>query len=276
MTGFDDLEDDLPVATPAPTPKVYVEKCSKCRGSGLWLAPTSLGHQRCTQCEGTGKKVFKSSPEDRLKAREAARRNKAKRIEERAEFNLRKFTENHPKVAAWFADSTFPFAISLRDAVKKFGNLSDKQLDAAYKCVDKMQQFVQNRELLKAEAKEVNVSVIQEVFTTALTKGYKKPSLRLGDFRFSPAPATGRNAGAIYVKKDGEYMGKVADGKFYRVATCDKETETQIVEAAATPKDTAIAYGRRTGCCAVCGRQLDNKESVERGIGPICAEKFGW
>ena len=30
------------------------------------------------------------------------------------------------------------------------------------------------------------------------------------------------------------------------------------------------------GICACCGRQLIVKESIERGIGPICAERWGF
>jgi hypothetical protein len=35
-------------------------------------------------------------------------------------------------------------------------------------------------------------------------------------------------------------------------------------------------YGKRFGCCAMCGRELTNEESVALGIGPVCREKaFG-
>jgi hypothetical protein len=36
----------------------------------------------------------------------------------------------------------------------------------------------------------------------------------------------------------------------------------------------AQAYGRRTGMCCVCGRELTNPESVQNGIGPICAGRL--
>jgi hypothetical protein len=43
----------------------------------------------------------------------------------------------------------------------------------------------------------------------------------------------------------------------------------------ADPLAASIAYGRRTGQCSICGRLLENAESIERGIGPICAGNFG-
>lgn len=36
----------------------------------------------------------------------------------------------------------------------------------------------------------------------------------------------------------------------------------------------AAAYGRRTGRCMVCGRTLTKKDSIDAGIGPICAGGF--
>lgn len=38
--------------------------------------------------------------------------------------------------------------------------------------------------------------------------------------------------------------------------------------------DEAKAYGKVTGTCCNCGRKLTNEESIEAGIGPICAGKF--
>jgi hypothetical protein len=66
------------------------------------------------------------------------------------------------------------------------------------------------------------------------------------------------------------------NGKFIPGRTCTSEIETAFLEPANDPKEAAIKYGRLTGNCAICGRQLDRKDSIERGIDPICAERFGW
>lgn len=39
-------------------------------------------------------------------------------------------------------------------------------------------------------------------------------------------------------------------------------------------KDQAAAYGRKTGNCMICGRQLTDPASVKAGIGPICIKGF--
>jgi hypothetical protein len=36
----------------------------------------------------------------------------------------------------------------------------------------------------------------------------------------------------------------------------------------------ARAFGHAYGVCAVCGRLLEDPDSVEAGIGPVCAKKF--
>lgn len=38
--------------------------------------------------------------------------------------------------------------------------------------------------------------------------------------------------------------------------------------------EEAQEYGKQTGTCMVCGRTLQRKESVEAGIGPVCARRF--
>jgi hypothetical protein len=37
-----------------------------------------------------------------------------------------------------------------------------------------------------------------------------------------------------------------------------------------------VAYGRATGSCSCCGRELTDPVSIEAGIGPICAGRFGF
>lgn len=41
-------------------------------------------------------------------------------------------------------------------------------------------------------------------------------------------------------------------------------------------KAASVLYGHEVGTCGVCGRTLTDAESRARGIGPICAAKYGW
>lgn len=40
--------------------------------------------------------------------------------------------------------------------------------------------------------------------------------------------------------------------------------------------DTVKRYGELYGACMMCGRRLTNEESIEAGIGPVCAGKVQW
>lgn len=130
----------------------------------------------------------------------------------------------------------------------------------------------------KEQAPEaITITAIVDAFAAARTNGIKSPKLRLDAFIFSRAPDAGKNAGAIYVKsKDGEYLGKVAEGQFRPTMACDAPMTARVIEVAADPHKAAKAYGAKTGECSCCGRELTNAESVELGIGPICRDKYGW
>jgi len=103
----------------------------------------------------------------------------------------------------------------------------------------------------------------------------KTPKFRFEDLVISRAPDTGANAGALYVKVDGEYAGKVKEGQWFGLSTAPQDTLSKLQQIANSPLDSAVAYGRKTGSCAMCGRSLTVHASIERGIGPICAERFG-
>lgn len=134
----------------------------------------------------------------------------------------------------------------------------------------------------------VSVDKLMQAFEHAVSKGIKRPKMRIGDdLMMSLAPARGNNPGAIYVKgpkrefnTDDEdqrpYLGKVVNGQFIASRECTMADAFDVRAALAEPLLSAIAYGRRTGNCAICGRELTVTESIERGIGPICAERFGF
>lgn len=48
-----------------------------------------------------------------------------------------------------------------------------------------------------------------------------------------------------------------------------------IEEFEADPLAAAKKYGKESGRCCSCGRDLTDPVSIENGIGPICATKFG-
>lgn len=163
------------------------------------------------------------------------------------------------------------FAASLDRQLLNKGTLTDGQIAAVVRIMGRPAAAA------PVELTALNgVESVQIAFAKATESGLKRPKLRLGDFLLKMAPATGKNAGAIYVTEQGEYLGKVADGKFHATRDCTDAQRTAIVALCADPLKAAVAYGQETGRCSCCGLELTNPESIERGIGPICAEKYGF
>lgn len=284
---FSDLPDDEPVAsTPGPATsaradaprKLWFDQCWKCSGSGSYGRVTALGHSLCTACKGTGRIGYTTSPEQRAKARNWAAERRAEKqqaaVREREQV-LAAFEAEHPRVAVWWTNSTFDYANQMRAAVQQFGHLTEKQLAAVYRCVEKQEQWDRER-AAKAQpaAREVSVQPLVDALERGHNAGLKHPTLRAEGMKFSRAPDTGRNPGAIYVKNDDLYLGKIVSGKFTKSFDCTAEKADEIVRVCADPITAAIAFGKKFGLCSVCGRDLSDPESVERGIGPICYGKL--
>jgi hypothetical protein len=123
------------------------------------------------------------------------------------------------------------------------------------------------------------------MFDAARSAGLRRPSIRLNTgsgaaLRLSPAPASGRNSGSIYVTDaNRNYLGRITDGAFIAsrdtgVARPAGLTDT-LRALAERPLETARAYGHATGNCCFCGRGLTDARSVAMGYGPVCAERYG-
>lgn len=80
-------------------------------------------------------------------------------------------------------------------------------------------------------------------------------------------PTSGRWAGFVFVKTLDEH------GFEQRLSRADtKGVLTAIAEMGA--KESSAEYGRYSGVCGVCHRTLTNPDSIQAGIGPVCASRF--
>lgn len=236
-----DLETEGSVATPAAPPvsaDYFDHKCRKCGGSGKYDKRRS-----CFACDGTGMVRGPS-------------------------FRMVEFAERHPQVAEWINAnrSTDNFAESMAQSIAQYGSLTTNQLAACER----------NVRAPKTSAPTVSTDKLMAAFDAATSSGLKRPKLRFDGFQASLAPMTGKNPGAVYLK-DGEiYLGKIAGGKFMASRDASSDQIAVIIATMADPLAAAVAFGKRTGMCSCCGAELTNSQSIERGIGPICAEKFGF
>ena len=269
--------------------RLFTEQCRKCRGTGRYNAPSTHG-SRCFECDGVGTKTFKSSPETRAKAKSSATARKAKRAAEIATAKADAaivFRAANPEICAWIDAKapTFGFAASMLGAINQWGGLTPGQNEAVKRCIAKDAER-KIEAVARAEAAPVadqaGVDRLKLAFDTAIEyarakgRGLKMPRITIGNMTISPAKTTSSNPGALYVKNGSEYLGKVQNGRFFGVRTCTEVQEKQVLAFIADPKAAAIAYGIETGVCCICNATLTNKVSIEAGIGPICATKFGW
>jgi hypothetical protein len=124
----------------------------------------------------------------------------------------------------------------------------------------------------------VNASLIV-AFLTAAKAHIKFPKVRFlaptgGELRLSLAGGTSRYPGAIQVRIDSAFMGRInADGSITR--GIDAALLATLEKVALNPAAAAKAYGALMGHCSFCGKQLTDDGSVEVGYGPICAKHYG-
>jgi|SRR3954470_23758336 len=76
----------------------------------------------------------------------------------------------------------------------------------------------------------------------------------------------------------GMYALKRINKKKYEYTTGAIKTLTPEMFVSINPLDITLeeakAYGRKTGTCYMCSRELTKQESIDKGIGPICESKF--
>lgn len=302
FNGFDDMGSDFDtapvVAVRAATleeasglkserkeaPQVFTERCTRCQGTGRYHRCTEHGTV-CLKCKGKGQLTFTSSPEARAKARDKRAEKKQADQDAKTQASMaayRAFVEQHPDIAAWWDDNDFEFSVSLKAAAVRYGHLTDRQLEAARKCIAKLDAIKAERREREATAEAapvLDLSKVMNAMNKAHDEGIKRPKMRLlaGDtgFVLSLAPEAGKWAGSLYAKSaDGEYLGRITEGRFYPTREVSAELGAAIHKACQTPLESAVAYGMKTGTCSCCGRGLTCHVSIANGIGPICQGKF--
>ena len=165
------------------------------------------------------------------------------------------------------------------DLAAKFNRLSEKQYAWAHKlAVDSVDREKESQQ--QDDSQEAQFAGLFAPFMAARAKGARRLTMRFSDAILK----LNKSGDAIWVlsateKVEGDYglqpkyLGKVTPSRMdSRIPDGVKET---LVAAAADPLSAAIRYGKETGFCSCCGRELTNKESIRLGIGPICREKFG-
>ena len=174
------------------------------------------------------------------------------------------------------------FASSLVEQYDRKRSLSDRQLDAAERMLAKIaatRAAKAARDEARTQVPVERLSAIHLMFGRAMDGGQKRPVYRAAGLVLSLAPLSGRNSGSIYVKdaETGDYFGKIDEHLVYRAVHAAPEWAAEALSRIARdPSAAAVEYGRETGRCSCCGRELTNPDSIALGIGPICKDRWGF
>ncbi len=158
------------------------------------------------------------------------------------------------------------FAASLLSFMRKRGELTDGQAAAV------------RRNL--APKINLDMSAVADKLQNAVNAGLKNPKLRLDGLCFSMAKPTSANPNHIYVTENATYgstyFGKIdPSGRFSDSRDCSSGVKDRLTEISKDVLKAATDYGKMSGSCSACSRQLTEKKSIEMGIGPICRKKWG-
>jgi hypothetical protein len=84
----------------------------------------------------------------------------------------------------------------------------------------------------------------------------------------------GKWAGWVFVKDGAEYGNSKRYGRQAPGGKYSGDVEDALVAILADPQAAMAAYGKLVGRCGMCSRKLEDADSIARGIGPVCAQKF--
>jgi len=277
--------DEASVRIRAETPAFQMVACNRCAGTGTTRWGT------CFKCRGARTmkaKVFKTAPDVRARKREQAQARELRH----ANAKWTAFVEAHPAEAAWIeSEPNFEFARDMRNKVHQYGELHPGAFAAVQRLTARAAAKAAARAELAKPAASSAYPNIRAAFDAVVARGAKRAQITIGTINVSLAASTGRNPGALYVKCNGEYAGKIVGTKFSpsREAPATIMHALDAIEADVTKAiqndaeqraqrlAKAEAEGREEEVpCGCCGILLTDPVSRARGIGPICAGKWGF
>ena len=153
--------------------------------------------------------------------------------------------------------TTNGFISSLIDRYKKNTILSDAQWFCVYK-------------IAQEEVEEIK---LKEGFTNKLQQAFLKSNNQFPALHFTLCKVY-MYRGSIKVKNENSPLGRIQDDIYYPSSKASNMIKEFIQSLSLDPFGIAINEGKKKGICCFCNRELTNTESVHRGYGPICADKY--
>lgn len=278
--SFDDLDQDPSQPTQAQRDAAMRQQahvvnggesmhdCPKCRGSGWWTSPSGWTRKPCFKCKGSGRVT--RGVVAAAKAKVTRERNWAEWCEENAVLieGLRRHSWNS-------------FLSGLHSQIFEGQRmLSERQVEAGFAAIARYDLKREEKRAAETASRstDIGLSAVEKLFAAATASGLKRPMFRAERVAIKQS----RTPGVLYVydREDGGerggYAGKITGGVFVRSRDAAADVGEALRAVAADPLAAAVAYGRSTGTCCMCGRELTDPESVRLGIGPVCAGNWGF
>lgn len=284
-TDFSDLEGDLDaVDTPAAPQKGFLEysveaahkspastmPCPRCRATGQAFGGV------CYRCNGSKVVRALSSDPKNVQARERAVERK---VEEKTELleRMKKFAAEHADVLAYCGRVKNEFTENCLRQYANEGTMSVGRMAAIANSLERAAAAKVERAVSAPNVAGAGFTKLLDGFKAAAATRLKRPKMTCGDFVFKLATERSNNPGYVYVYRGDVYKGKIApDGKFFATRETTAEETAAIEKVGRDPFAAAVEHGKLTGQCSICSRKLTDPKSVAAGIGPKCAQGFGW
>jgi hypothetical protein len=171
--------------------------------------------------------------------------------------------------------------LDMASKLERFGSfVSDKQDDYAKKLVEWAAPYAQ-------QVPQEGAGCVKAAPSPAPAPVVRLGALfnvmqELSKLRFGKLTVSRKNGDSLcWVKVEGcdKVVGKIENGiltQWARVGVDMAWVQVMLKTINLDPKAAAAQHGLESGSCSVCGRDLTDPESIARGIGPICAEKFSF
>lgn len=167
--------------------------------------------------------------------------------------------------------------------------LSDKQMNWARALASKNNPSAANNQAVRAASLTPKAELfngIRALFDRNIAKGSKSLAIRVcadGDNPTNLKVSIASDMTRLHVAEldsgeaESRYFGFIdASGEFHKSARVERDEGVMaaLTKLDADPMAAALDYGRKTGSCCVCGRELTNGVSIAEGIGPICSGRL--
>ena len=266
-----------------PAAKLFKVTCQKCGGRGRFISYSGRDCGPCFKCEGRGSFERKTNPVKLAANREKAAERKIRS----ADANWEAFVDAYPERArvlldgmnqTWGDGRWNQICRDIFEKVGKYGDLHKGTMDMLQRAVDraaerraqKAQKVAEQQEQVKA----VDVANIVDCFRRAQEAGLKRFTLRFDGVHFQ----SDRDSWSkIWVSASGygsARYGVIENGVYRPGRDANAEVIAKIALISADPMAAAKAYVQITSECSVCGKFLKNQDSVDAGMGPICAGRI--